>query len=82
VWSPRAGRRDGALGDGLVVANRRQGVASELVGLTEGSGRLRGEVAAWCGGARRGPHRGEGRRRLRLAPGAAGEDERGEGGPK
>jgi hypothetical protein len=33
-------------------------------------------------GARQGPHRREGRRRLRLALGATGEDERGEGGPK
>jgi hypothetical protein len=51
-------------------------------GLTEGGGRLRGGVAARCGGARRGPHWREGRRQLRLAPGAAGEDERGEGSPK
>jgi hypothetical protein len=52
-----------------------------LAGLTEGGGRLRGRVAARCGGALRGPHRREGRRRCQLAPGAAGEDERGEGGP-
>jgi hypothetical protein len=51
-------------------------------GLTEGGGRLRGRVAARCVGARRGPHRREGRWQLRLALGAAGEDERGEGGPK
>jgi hypothetical protein len=34
------------------------------------------------GSARRCPRRREGRRRLRLAPGAAGEDEGGEGGSK
>jgi hypothetical protein len=32
--SPRAGRRGGALADGLVVASRWYGVAGELVGTT------------------------------------------------
>jgi hypothetical protein len=50
------------------------------VGLTEGGGRLRVGVAARCGSA--GPHRREGRWRLRLGPGPVGEDERGEGSPK
>jgi hypothetical protein len=52
------------------------------VGLTEGDGRLRGGVAARCSSARWGPHQREGRWQLRLAPGAVGEEERGEGGPK
>jgi hypothetical protein len=52
-----------------------------LVGLTEGGGHLRGGVAARCGGAQQGPHRREGQRRCRLAPRAAGEDERRVGGP-
>jgi hypothetical protein len=87
--------RCGVLADGPVVASRWQGVVGELVGPTrraramraeaeptEGSGRLRGRVVAQCGGARWDPHWREGRRLLRLAPGATGEDERGEGGPK
>jgi hypothetical protein len=41
-------------------------------GLTEVVARWRGGEAARCGGARRGPHRREGQRRLRLAPGATG----------
>jgi hypothetical protein len=75
-----------------VVASRRQGVADELMGTIGGGapGNKSGggahpgrrSTARWCGGARRCPHRREGRRRLRLAPGAAREDERGEGGPK
>jgi hypothetical protein len=92
--SPRRGRHGGALTDGSVVASRWQGVTDELVGTTrrapgkeglvgliEGGDRLRGGVAAWCDGARWGPHRREGRRRRRLAPGAVGEDGRGKGGP-
>jgi hypothetical protein len=51
-------------------------------GLTEGGGRLRGGVAARCGGARQGPRWREGRWLLQLAPGAVGEDERGVDGPK
>jgi hypothetical protein len=66
LWGPAGGHR------------ARRGLA----GLTEGGGRLRGGVAAQCGGVWRGPHRREGRRPLRLASGAVGEDERGEGGPK
>jgi hypothetical protein len=52
------------------------------VRLTEVVARWRGGEAARCGGARRRPHRREGRWRLRLAPGAAREDEGGEGGSK
>jgi hypothetical protein len=51
-------------------------------GLTEVVARRRGGEVARCGSARRGPHQREGRRRLQLAPGAVGEDERGEGGSK
>jgi hypothetical protein len=42
----------------------------------------RAHAIARAPGARRGPHQREGRCRLRLAPRAAREDERGEGGPK
>jgi hypothetical protein len=49
-------------------------------GLTEVVARRRGGEAAWCGGAQRGTHRRERRRRLWLASRATGEDERGEGG--
>jgi hypothetical protein len=65
-WGPPGGRR----------ARRAE------AGLTEGGGRLRGGVAARCGGARQGPRWREGRWLLQLAPGVVGEDERGEGGPK
>jgi hypothetical protein len=51
-------------------------------GLTDVVARRWGRATTRCGGARRRPHRREGRWCLRLAPGAAGEDERGEGGSK
>jgi hypothetical protein len=50
--------------------------------LAGGAHRCGGATAARCGGARWRPHRREGRGRLRLAPGATREDERGEGGSK
>jgi hypothetical protein len=53
-----------------------------LAGLTEVVARRRSGEVARCDGARWGPHRREGRRRLQLAPGAVGEDKRGEGGSK
>jgi hypothetical protein len=52
------------------------------VGLIKKVVRQRGGAAARRGSAQRHPRRREGRRRLRLAPGAVGEDEGGEGGSK
>jgi hypothetical protein len=73
-------------------STRWQGVAGELMGTTGRApgkeGGWRGSPRWWCDDgaerwlgatARWGPHRREGRR---LALGAAGEDERGEGGPE
>jgi hypothetical protein len=58
----------------------------DVPGKESGGGAHRGGGATtgWKGGSVRrwGPHRREGRRQLRLAPGAVGEDERGEGGSK
>jgi hypothetical protein len=51
-------------------------------GLTEEVGCRWGRAMARRGNARRRPHRSEGWRRFRLAPGATGEDEGGEGGSK
>jgi hypothetical protein len=34
AWSPRVGRRGGALTDGPVVASGRQGIVGELMGTT------------------------------------------------
>jgi hypothetical protein len=51
-------------------------------GLTEEVGRRWGRAMARRGSARWRPHRREGHRRLRLALGATGEDEGGEGGSK
>jgi hypothetical protein len=59
--------------------------AADASGRESGGGAHRGGGATMgrnSGSAWRRPHRREGRRRLRLAPGAAGEDEGGEGGLK
>jgi hypothetical protein len=47
-----------------------------------GGGATTGRRGGSCDDAWQGPHRREGQQRLRLAPRAAGEDERGEGGSK
>jgi hypothetical protein len=74
-----------------VAASRRQGLGLEQHDYAadapgkESGGRAHREgrtSVGQSGGARRRPHRREGRRRLRLAPGATGEDEGGEGGSK
>jgi hypothetical protein len=74
-----------------VAASRRQGLGLEHHGRAvdasgKGSGcgshRCGDATVGWSNGARRRPCRREGWLRLRLAPGAAGEDKRGQGGSK
>jgi hypothetical protein len=74
-------RRGGAL-VGTIAKQRRRLARREEAGLTEVVAQRRCGAMVRCGGARRCPRRREGRRRLQLALGAAGEDERGEGGSK
>jgi hypothetical protein len=84
AWSSRrdglrAGRRGGALAGGPVVASRWQGIGLEHHGrAADTSGKGSGGGAHRCGAAMLGRSGGS----MRLAPGATGEDEGGEGGSK
>jgi hypothetical protein len=60
------------LGSSTTVERRMRRARGVEAGLTDVVARRWGRAAARCGAARRRPHRREGRRRLRLASGAAG----------
>jgi hypothetical protein len=83
---PAVGRPGGAVAEGPVVASGDHRVGAGQQERRRGSPRTAIDcevgVVARCGGVWRGPRRREGRRQLRLAPGAVREDERGEGGLK